>query len=144
MKSKSAFTLIELLIVIAILGVASTFVVFNFRGYQERARDAKRRTELSQYQNLLEVYATSHSNRYIDTSGSSVQAISQCSALGGSSCTDDPDSSKHYMYQSSNGGGRYVLWAQLDIDDEYYVLCSDGIIKTMPSSWSGPSSGNCP
>lgn len=50
------FTLIELLIVIVIIGILSTFVISNFIGIRERARDAQRKTDLRQIQTALQLY----------------------------------------------------------------------------------------
>ena len=50
------FTLIELLIVIAIIGVLSTVLMVNFIGIRERARDARRKSDLRQIQQALELY----------------------------------------------------------------------------------------
>jgi type II secretion system protein G len=50
------FTLIELLIVIAIIGILSTVLMVNFIGIRERARDARRKSDLRQIQQALELY----------------------------------------------------------------------------------------
>lgn len=136
----NAFTLIELLIVIAVLGMLSTFVVISFTGATDRAEDAKRQTELSQYQTLLEVYASNNNNSY---PASASPASNLCGILNATSCTNDPDPSKNYHYQSN--GSQYVLWAQLDVEDKYFVMCSTGVSKTIEATaWSAPSGGTCP
>lgn len=53
---QKGFTLIELLIVIAIIGILSTVLMVNFIGIRERARDAKRKSDLRQIQQALELY----------------------------------------------------------------------------------------
>ncbi len=53
---KNGFTLIELLIVIAIIGVLSTLLMVNFIGIRQRARDANRKSDMSQIQAALEQY----------------------------------------------------------------------------------------
>ncbi len=55
-KQKKGFTLIELLIVVAIIGILSTLLMVNFIGIRQRARDAQRKTNLSQLQTALEAY----------------------------------------------------------------------------------------
>ncbi|MEK7580858.1 MAG: prepilin-type N-terminal cleavage/methylation domain-containing protein [Patescibacteria group bacterium] len=48
------FTLIELLIVIAILGVLSSFTVLTLIGHQKKARDSQRKNDLQQVKRALE------------------------------------------------------------------------------------------
>lgn len=54
--SKPGFTLIELLIVVAIIGVLATLLLVNFIGVRQRARDGKRKSDISQIQAALEQY----------------------------------------------------------------------------------------
>ncbi|HBB76696.1 MAG: hypothetical protein A2186_02265 [Candidatus Levybacteria bacterium RIFOXYA1_FULL_41_10] len=55
-NSDKGFTLVELLIVIAIIGVLSTLLMANFLGVRERSRDAQRKSNLRQIQSALELY----------------------------------------------------------------------------------------
>lgn len=50
------FTLIELLIVLAIIGILTSFLMVNFIGAKARARDAQRKSDLRQIQSALELY----------------------------------------------------------------------------------------
>lgn len=50
------FTLVELLIVIAIIGVLTTLLMANFIGVRQRARDAQRKSDVRQIQAALELY----------------------------------------------------------------------------------------
>lgn len=52
----SGFTLIELLVVIAIIGILTGLVTVNLQDARERARDARRKGDLKQIQNALELY----------------------------------------------------------------------------------------
>lgn len=144
-KIKKGFTLIELLVVMAVLGTLATFVVFNYRNATERAEDSKRQTELQQYQNLLEVYASNNNNRYIDSSGT-INIVSQCSTLNPSapsSCPDDPDPDKNFQYNGTSF--EYVLWTELDIQESgstnYFVICSIGLSGHTTTE---PSTSTCP
>ncbi|OGH07959.1 MAG: hypothetical protein A2W22_06855 [Candidatus Levybacteria bacterium RBG_16_35_11] len=55
-SNKKGFTLIELLIVIVIIGILATFLMVNFVGVRQRARDAQRKADLRQIQSALELY----------------------------------------------------------------------------------------
>ncbi|MFH0952282.1 MAG: type II secretion system protein [Patescibacteria group bacterium] len=56
-KQKQGFTLIELLVVIAIIGILSAIGLVTLSTTRERARDAKRISDLSQYRLALMLYA---------------------------------------------------------------------------------------
>ncbi|HKC14733.1 MAG TPA: type II secretion system protein GspG [Patescibacteria group bacterium] len=50
------FTLVELLIVVAIIGILSTLLTANFIGVRQRSKDAHRKSDLRQVQSALELY----------------------------------------------------------------------------------------
>jgi len=149
MKNKG-FSLIELLVVIAVLGSLATIVVLRFTGSQASARDARRQSDLRQYQTALEVYANRSNSLYpVQTSTVNI-ATNLCGTLGLSNCPRDPQesSSVFYRYQSDNSGTNYVLWANLERTNttgqsEIFVLCSNGKAGKTNSSTS-ISGGNCP
>lgn len=63
MKTNSwGFTLIELLIVIAIIGILSAVIFPNYMAARQRARDATRKSDLSQIQKAIEFYKQDNSS----------------------------------------------------------------------------------
>ena len=56
MTRTRGFTLIELLVAISIIGVLSSFLLANFVGVRQRARDGVRKSDLRQIQSALELY----------------------------------------------------------------------------------------
>ena len=56
MTIKKGFTLIELLVAISIIGILSSFLLANFIGVRQRARDGVRKSDLRQIQSALELY----------------------------------------------------------------------------------------
>jgi general secretion pathway protein G len=55
-KTIKAFTLVELLAVIAIIGILLSLSYVYFNGMMQKSRDTKRVTEISQIQNALQLY----------------------------------------------------------------------------------------
>lgn len=55
-RSKAGFSLLELLVVISIIAVLVAMALPNFVGARERARDAKKKSELVQLKNALRLY----------------------------------------------------------------------------------------
>lgn len=56
MKNKKGFTLVELLVVISIIGLLSTLAVVSLSSARQKARDAKRASDVKQIQTALELY----------------------------------------------------------------------------------------
>src|SRR4030042_3744500 len=56
-KFSGGFTLIEMLVVMAIISSLSALFITSFPASQRRARDARRRSDLKQYDALLRDYA---------------------------------------------------------------------------------------
>ena len=55
LKTKSAFTLIELLIVISIIGLLAALTLASYSGAQAKARDGIRKSDLAQIKRALEL-----------------------------------------------------------------------------------------
>lgn len=55
-KFLDGFTLVELLVVIAVLGILVTIGLTSFTSAQARGRDTKRKSDLKQISNALEIY----------------------------------------------------------------------------------------
>ena len=55
-KKKSAFTLVELMVVIAIIGILATVVVLNFAGTTYKARKVRVKADLAEIFKALKLY----------------------------------------------------------------------------------------
>lgn len=64
-KVQQGFTIIELLIVIAIIGILAGLVLNNFQGAQAKARDVQRRADINSIHGKLEEYYNNN-NGYPD------------------------------------------------------------------------------
>ena len=63
-KTDLAFTLVELLVVISIIGVLASLVLVSFIPAQKQARDAQRKSDLKQWQSSLETFANQNNSLY--------------------------------------------------------------------------------
>ena len=64
MQTKKGFTLIELLVVIAIIGLLSSVVLASLSTAREKSRDARRLSDIGQFQTALELYADENNGSY--------------------------------------------------------------------------------
>ena len=76
-KDQSGFTLIEILVVVAIIGLLATVVTTSLSHARLKARDSKRKEDLAQLQKALEIYYNTN-NRYPCT-GDSGTVPNNCS-----------------------------------------------------------------
>jgi type II secretion system protein G len=125
--NKKGFTLIELLVVVAIIGLLSTLAVVALGNAREKARDARRLSDLKQLQTALELYYTDNT-AYPTASGVTLGAGDYaCLGSGGwsavgSACSSpymgqvpsDPLSSQNYVYTSASSTSSYTVTATLE------------------------------
>jgi prepilin-type N-terminal cleavage/methylation domain-containing protein len=64
MKKCSGFTLLELLIVIAIISILASLAAVSYSSAQRRARDSQRQSDLKAIQNALEQYYADNDGNY--------------------------------------------------------------------------------
>ncbi len=57
---KKAFTLVELMIVVAILGILAAMVIPEFQNHAEKAREAATKDNLRILRNAIELYSVEH------------------------------------------------------------------------------------
>jgi len=115
MKRKG-FTLIELLVVIAIIGILATIGLVALNGAREKARDATRKSDLSQVKTALVLYADDNSNQYPPVDCDSTDSASAgcifnetCGSGGGVNPICNDYISKAVADQTNSGGLVYVF-----------------------------------
>ena len=127
-KSLRGFTLIEMLVVVAIISILAGIVLTGVTGFQANARDTKRIADLKQIQNYLELYY----NRFghypggagAPPSGAPNGAVSDWEALRdslaglGVTLPNDPLSNRSYFYATDSAdNAHYILGAKLERDN---------------------------
>jgi prepilin-type N-terminal cleavage/methylation domain-containing protein len=132
-SKSAAFTLVELLVVITILGVLASIVLVNLSGGRERARDAQRKNDLRQLQTALRMYyndfqefPTSSADYRISHEGSQFNWGSRFSINDNvymSTLPADPLASQRLRYwRNPSDGDLYCLWALLENDSDEQIL----------------------
>ena len=127
------FTLIELLVVIAIIGLLSSIVFASLDGAREKARDARRISDLQEMEKAMALYFADNGDypgeTHCDSSRGSVGSPG-CSALTG----DDWDTTTvGYIYRQLVDGG-YMSTLPIDPvnDASYYYYYEPHGINQPP------------
>ena len=140
MKKIKGFTLIELLITISIIGILAVVGLAIYPNAQKNTRDAQRKSDLRQYQNLLEIDANKNGGFYDSRMYVQQADTAICADLGQINCPKDPKNSDPYIYRyvtsdTSGNAARdatnYVLWVTLEnppsgSPGSVWVVCSNG------------------
>ena len=108
----SGFTLIEILIVVAIIGLLASIVLVGYGSVRARGRDTRRVVDLNEIQKGLELYYTKNL-KYPQALSDVVSGGIGVSALP----TDPSNPSQPYQYAPVDSGQSYILSATLEEKD---------------------------
>ncbi len=110
---KSAFTLIELLIAVVIIGILAAIGLGQFYTAQIRARDAQRKDNLSSVAKALEMYYNDQGRYPDDLSwGDSLADPDEPETIYMKDLPNDPSSGAKYDYESD--GSYYKLYSIIE------------------------------
>ena len=135
-KSTKAFTLIEMLIVIVIIGILAAALVPRLVSVQGRARDTKRKADLSQIGTALAIYKTDNS-LFPVVSGSASKLNATLSGYVSSMPTDPSADATTVMipeFNSATGYGFYAIARN-------GVVANGGVLSASTESDGSSSNG---
>lgn len=136
--NKKGFTLVELLIVIAIIGVLASIVLVSMGSARAKARDAVRSSDLRQITSGMEMYYGDN-NAYPTLAGTALPtSISTYMAK----VPADPKNTGNYVYKwvDNTGTGndqKFCIYATMETG------CSTGQTRYFASSYKGTSEVAC-
>lgn len=138
--NKKGFTLIELIVVMAIIAILAAAGLSSYTSTQKKGRDARRKSDLTQVSRALEFYYNDHGEFPDTSSGQIVSCGASCDAacVWGvdtmCSPTDpatiymqtlpkDPSSNYQYYYYANNGTNNiYRLYSLLENTQDSQVI----------------------
>jgi len=115
-NSKRGFTLIEILIVVAIIAILASVVLVGLGPTQQAGRDARRLSDLHEVQNGLELYYNKNGAYPIPNPATWAQLSTALNGagVGVNSVPNDPSSGKNYIYAWNTGATTYELAASME------------------------------
>ena len=153
-QTKRGFSLIELLVVIAIIGILSTVVFSATNGVRAKARDVKRKAEISSMGRLITTSC------YLPDAGACTYDIVDLvaellikkpeyakwlSEVPTDPAAPNPETASLYMY-TVNSNGKCALYTNLERDVEAVTLTSinvptagggTGVLNASTEGWNG-------
>jgi prepilin-type N-terminal cleavage/methylation domain-containing protein len=124
-NNKQGFTIVEVLIVVAIIGILATFMIVSYDRSLKKGRDAKRESDLESVKLACNMYADKNGAYPDDTGGFSGLAIPLADYMDISGIEDpqDPDYAYSYVEDGTRG---CILTYYSEIDEENKeIYCKD-------------------
>jgi len=134
MKLNKAFTLIEMLVVISLIGILAALALVSFGGAQKQARDTTRKSDLKQYQTAIENYASKNNGLYPVSGSTVISSGAVCTALAIGTCPADPKNVSPLEYRYIGTATSYAVWARLENKSVNWVNCSNGKNGELPTT----------
>ena len=154
MNTKRAFTLIELMVVVAIIGLLATILLANVNTARERGRDSKRVADIQQIQNALHLYgANLRPEAYPE--GDDSTALNDLVLAGYITVIPKDPSGTEYQYKGTGSCGAtcnaYHLGASLELgntfnkelDGDRDCDSGDGCFGAVDTNIAGDDGAGC-
>lgn len=116
-KQKQGFTLIEILIVVAIIAILASVVLVGLGPTQQQGRDARRLSDLRETQTALELYYNKNGTYPSASSWSALSTAITGANIGiTQALPSDPtnNTTYYYNYGVASDGASYVIGATLE------------------------------
>jgi general secretion pathway protein G len=133
LKEQKGFTLLELLIVIVIIGILALLIIPNITSAPKKARDTKRKTDITTVRKGLEEYFVNNNvypNALTDLTTGSAPIVKTLP-------TDPKNSGAYvYAYAVANSNTTYTLGACLENDQDNGANTGAGSAAGAPTGCS--------
>lgn len=120
-KSQRGFTLIEILIVVAIIAILASVVLVGLGPTQAQGRDARRISDLREVQTGLELYYNKNGVYPTASTWADMTAALTQGNIGVSQIPVDPSGNQKYSYENTAGASDYVIGAQLETNSSAFA-----------------------
>jgi len=112
--SSGGFTLVELLVVVAIIVILSTVGIASYQGATKSGRDGKRKGDLSQVQAALELYRSQYSTYPGGNYSAMIGILSNAKYISNPTPQDPKGASNGYTYTVGVPASTYTLCANIE------------------------------
>lgn len=115
MSNYKGFSLIEVMIVISLIAILSTFSLSNYSQVQKQTRDSRRKTDLASVKSSLELYYSVNNKYPTSLTFGTTTAWSDTNGVYMKIVPGDPQSANpQYCFVSVSPNSTYSLYASLE------------------------------
>jgi prepilin-type N-terminal cleavage/methylation domain-containing protein len=135
-RKQQGFTLIEILIVVAIIAILASVTLVGLGPTQRQGRDARRLSDLREVQTGLELYYNKNGTYPNVTKWSDLSTA--ITPVSGGVLPNDPtnNSTYYYSYAPSSDGSSYVIGATLEGGSSNSVFTGYNPPSSIPSGFT--------
>lgn len=144
------FTLVELLVVVAIIGLLASIVLVSMGAARQKARDSKRQADIRQIGTAMELYYPDNGNKYVlaTTGANTVTAIGTYMPAVPRDPLDNADPATSctghcYWWDANTSQQTFCVYTLLEVASNTYVCASErGTLSKVYASGT-PAIGAC-
>jgi len=114
LSKPQGFTLIELMVVIAIIAVLAAAGVAIFSNSQKTARDGRRRADIEAISKALETNYNTTVNQYCNPASADTYCAPLATWSAGNALPTDPQTGANYLGEPAVGAANYTICALLE------------------------------
>lgn len=128
--AKKGFSIVELTVVIAVLGILTTIVIISYNGFQERTRDSERKSDIAQLRIALDKYYADNSQYpgvcASDDTACSTQALETelspyINSIPIDPKFDDASASRYEYTRGGTSGNAYGIRVMYEVEPDCVV-----------------------
>jgi len=143
-KQQKGFTLIEILIVVAIIAILSSVVLVGLGPTQQQGRDARRLSDLRETQTALELYYNKNGSYPAASDWATMASTTVGAGIGVTQIPNDPSVGKSYGYCVTTDDSAYVIGAQLETNSTAFTgYAAPGTFGPSDASHCTPTGFTC-
>ncbi len=140
-KKNKGFTLIEMLVVVAVIGLLASLILVGLSSFRTRGRDTRRVADTKEVQNGLELYYMKNGRYPTASSWQDLETALVNAGIGVNKIPQDPNYSSSnpeatYRYGVSDDGQHYVIGVKIEDEDANSSLLDSDIDNGHLSSLS--------